>query len=383
MPIVRTQKTSIAWLNLIHARIKFLVSLGGVTFAVFLIFMQLGFFGAVLNSAKLVYDHLNFDILLISRKSLDATVTQPISRRRLYEAYGITEIESVMPFYIGFKQWRNPQTKLNRAILVMGFNLKDEVFRIPEIPENLQVLKRQDTLLFDKSSRSEYGVPKIGSFVELGGRFHRLLGIYTMGTALRFDGSVIVSDTQFTRVFAGANLDNVNLGLIIVKPETDVEATVSQLRQILPGNIEVLSRREAEFRDQKYWVISTSVGYIFGIGTVMGFIVGAVISYQALYQNVAEYIHEYATLKAIGYSNLRISLIVIKQAVILGVIGYIIGFILANTAYYLTFTATNLPIYMTVNRTIGVFLVSILMSTGSGMISIKKVLTCNPADLFV
>jgi putative ABC transport system permease protein len=217
----------------------------------------------------------------------------------------------------------------------------------------------------------------------LGGRFHRLSGIYTMGTALRFDGSVIVSDTQFTRVFAGANLDNVNLGLIIVKPGTDVEATVSQLRQILPGNIEVLSRREAEFRDQKYWVISTSVGYIFGIGTVMGFIVGAVISYQALYQNVAEYIHEYATLKAIGYSNLRISLIVIKQAVILGVIGYIIGFILANTAYYLTFTATNLPIYMTINRTIGVFLVSILMSTGSGMISIKKVLTCNPADLFV
>lgn len=379
---IRRKRIPIAWLNLIHTKVKFLVSIGGITFAVFLIFMQLGFLGAVLNSAKLVYDHLNFDILLISRKSLDATVTQPISKTRLYQAYGLSGIKSVAPLYIGFKQWRNPSIKLNRAILVMGFNPKDKVFRLPEIENYSEVLQKQDNLLFDQLSRSEYGFTTANIDVELGGRSHRIAGTYKMGTALRFDGSVIVSDIQFTRIFANANLEDVSLGLITVEPGADVAAIVSYLHRILPGNIEVLSRQEAEFRDQKYWITSTSIGYIFGTGALMGFIVGAVISYQTLYQNVAEYLHEYATLKAIGYSNLRISLIVIKQAMVLAVIGYTAGFILANGAYYLTFSATNLPIYMTLSRTIGVFLVSVLMCTTSGVISIKKVLASNPADLF-
>jgi putative ABC transport system permease protein len=376
------RKTPIAWLNLLHSKVKLLVSLGGITFAVFLIFMQLGFLGAVLNSAKLVYDHLNFDILLISKKSLDATVTQPISRDRLYQAYGFRGIKSVSPFYIGFKQWRNPETKLSRAILVMGIDIKDDVFRIPEIESNLELLKHQDNLLFDKISRSEYGKPRVGEYVELGGRSHRISGGYKMGTALRFDGSVIVSDTQFVRIFTGSSLEDVSLGLIAVEPGTDIAALIRQLRTNLPGNIEVLSRQQAEFRDQKYWLTSTNIGYIFGTGALMGFFVGAVISYQALYQNVAEYLHEYALLKAMGYSNLHVSLIVIRQALILAVAGFSAGFTLALFAYYLTFTATNLPIYMTLQRIVGVFLTSIFMCTISGVISVRKVLVSNPASLF-
>lgn len=378
----RLQKTPIAWRNLFHVQARLLVATGGIGFATMLIFMQLGFFGAVLKTATLVYDHLNFDLLIIPRKAVDATVTQTFERRRLYQVGGGEGVDSVKPFYVAFKQWRNPRTKLTRAILVMGFNPKDDVFLIPEIPDNLSIVQRQDTVLFDRLSRSEFGASTIGLKTELGGRRQTLGGMFTMGPSLRFDGAVIVSDQNFIRIFDGRSVNDVSLGLIKLKPGADIKVVQAQLRQTLPGNLEVLTRREAEARDQKYWVTSTSVGYIFGIGAVMGFIVGTVIVYQILYTDVSDHLLEYATLKAIGYSNFKLSLIILQQAALLAIFAYIPSFFVALGLYKITFIATNLPIQMTVSRTILVFFVTFVMCISSGLISLRKVIEATPGDLF-
>ena len=52
--------------NLVHGKTRTLVALGGVCFAVTLLFMQLGFFASVPLTAMLTYDALDFDILLVS-----------------------------------------------------------------------------------------------------------------------------------------------------------------------------------------------------------------------------------------------------------------------------------------------------------------------------
>ncbi len=378
----RWQKTPLAWRNLVHVQARLLVATGGIGFAVMLIFLQLGFFGAVLKTATLVYDHLNFDLLIIPRKAVDATVTQTFERKRLYQAAGVEGVESVKPFYVAFKQWRNPTTKLTRAILVMGMNPKDEVFLIPEINDNLSVIQRQDTLIIDKRSRAEFGNPQIGTKTELGGRRQTVGGLFTMGPSLRFDGAVIVSDQNFIRLFAGRSVDDVSLGLIKLTNGADIQLVQAQLQEILPGNLEVLTRREAEARDQKYWVTSTSVGYIFGIGAVMGFIVGTVIVYQILYTDVSDHLPEYATLKAMGYSNYRLSVIILQQAILLAVLGYVPAFFVALGLYKITLIATNLPIAMTAIRAIVVLSTTLFMCTASGLISLRKVINANPADLF-
>lgn len=378
----RLQKTPIAWRNLFHVQARLWVATGGIGFATMLIFMQLGFFGAVLKTATLVYDHLNFDLLIIPQKAVDATVTQTFERKRLYQAGGVNGVKSIKPFYVGFKQWRNPTTKLTRAILVMGFNPKDDVFLIPEIKDNLSIIQRQDTVLFDRLSRSEFGASTIGLKTELGGRRQTLGGIFTMGPSLRFDGAVIVSDQNFIRIFAGRSVDDVSLGLIKLKPGADIKVVQEELRQTLPSNLKVLTRREAEARDQKYWVTSTSVGYIFGIGAVMGFIVGMVIVYQILYTDISDHLSEYATLKAIGYSNFELSLIILQQAILLAILAYIPSFFVALGLYKITFIATNLPIQMTLTRAVFVFCATGVMCISSGLISLRKVIEASPGDLF-
>ena len=55
---------SLAYRNLIHSKVRSLVAIAGIGFAVTLLLMQLGFLNSVSLSATLIYDTLDFDILL-------------------------------------------------------------------------------------------------------------------------------------------------------------------------------------------------------------------------------------------------------------------------------------------------------------------------------
>lgn len=372
----------IAWQNLIHAKTQFLIALLSVSFAVTLMFTQLGFFGAVLKTATSVYDHLNFDIVLMSNKALESTVAQYFPRQRLYQAAGIKGIESVMPFYIAFKQWQNPETKLRRPMLVMGFNLQDQIFRIPEVYTHTQSLQREGTLLLSRLSRPEFGPQKVGLKTELGKHRVEVVGFFTMNPSLRTDGIVIMSDTDFIRIYPGRSLNDLSMGLIKLQKGANVKLIVQRLRQNLPRDVDVLSRKEAEAKDQQYWVRSTSVGYIFGLGVISGFIVGAVIVYQVLNANVTEHLHEYTTLKAIGYNNYHLSVIVLQSSFILSILGFLPGLFMSLGIYNLTYAVTKLPVYMTFSRIILVGLLTIFMCSISALIALWKAFIIDPADVF-
>lgn len=373
---------ALAWLNLIHAKTRFFVALSAIGFAVTLIFIQLGFLGAVLKTATFIYDNLNFDIILISPKSLEASYTLPFSRQRLYQAAAIPGVASVNPFYVSFKQWRNRETKFTRSILTMGFNPKDKVFKDPEINKYRLELQGQDKLLMNRFSRPEFGSREVGLKTELGGRNIEVVGFFSMTNSLRADGTVVMSDQNFIRLYNGRSFDDISLGLINIKDNVDLTKVIKNLRQALPKDVEVLSREQAGERDKNYWLTSTSIGIIFGTGAIMAFIVGTVIVYQVLYTDITEHLNEYATLKAIGYSNFKLSQVILQEAVILAFIGFIPAFLITLGLYALTRSATGLPMAMSYGRASFVFLLTNVMCSVSGLLSLRKVLTTDPADVF-
>ncbi|ACC80744.1 ABC transporter permease DevC [Nostoc punctiforme] len=372
---------ALAWLNLIHAKTRFFVALSAIGFAVTLIFMQLGFLGAVLKTATFIYDNLNFDIVLISPKSLEASYTLPFSRQRLYQAAAIPGVASVAPFYISFKQWRNPETKFTRSILTMGFNPKDKVFKDPEINKYRLELQSQDKLLINRYSRPEFGSRQVGLKTELGGRDIEVIGFFSMTNSLRADGTVVMNDQNFIRLYTGRSFNDISLGLINVNDRDNINKIIQNLKQVLPKDVEILSREQAGERDKNYWLTSTSIGIIFGTGAIMAFIVGTVIVYQVLYSDITEHLSEYATLKAIGYSNFRLSKVVLQEAVILAFLGFIPGFFISSSLYIITRLATGLPMEMSYGRASFVFILANIMCSISALLSLRQVLTTDPADV--
>ena len=378
----------LAWLQLTREKIRLVIALAGIGFAVILMLMQLGFRDALYESSVILHQKLRGELVLISPQSNSLAAMKTFSSQRLYQALGVEGVAAVNPIYLDFAFWKNPQTQRTRGILVLGFNPKASPFNLTEVEQNLAQVRLEDVVLFDRASREEFG-PIAALFdqgqrvvTEVSGRKVRVGGLFTLGVSFAADGNIFTSDLNFVRLFSGRSLREIDIGLIRLQPGVDPEQVRQVLKATLPNDVVVFSKPEFIQFEKDYWATSTAIGFIFTLGTTMGFIVGTVIVYQILYTDVSDHLAEYATLKAMGYKSTYLFKVVLQEALILSVLGYIPGFALCLGLYQLTRNATALPLFMTFSRSLTVLLLAIIMCIVSGAIALRKVQAADPADIF-
>jgi putative ABC transport system permease protein len=284
--------------------------------------------------------------------------------------------------------WKNPETRATRSIMVVGFEPEKNIFYLPGVQRNKHLIKTADIVLFDAASRPEYGpVPELFEKqkiveTEIESRRVKVKGFFELGASFGADGNVVTSDLNFLRIFENRSKGLIDIGVIQVKPGTNIEAILEEMRDKLPQDVYYFSKEEFVAWERSYWESSTPVGFVFGLGASMGFVVGIVIVYQILYTDVADHLPEYATLKAMGYRDGYFLMVVFQEAIILALIGYIPGFGISNILYVLTNKATSLPIIMTVSRAIFVLILTVFMCFVSGAIAVRKLQEADPADIF-
>ncbi|MDX1480599.1 MAG: ABC transporter permease DevC [Woeseiaceae bacterium] len=379
----------LGWLQLRHKPLRLLVALAGIAFAVLLILMQLGFRSALFESAVRIHERLRYDIALFSVESVFIVRPQSFSIRRLYQARGFDEVQSIAPVYLAPTTWKNPWNNDRRSINVMGFDPQDDVLDTPGFSEGRLLTVKQDTVIFDRRSRPEFGpvaahIDEQGQIVttEVNDREVDVVATFDMGTSFGIDGSIITSDDNWLRIFPNHPRSEIHIGLIKVRDGADVADVRDRLRDYLPDDVLVMTREDFVERETAYWDSATPIGYVFFFGAIMGLVVGAIIVYQILFADVSEHFHEYATLRAIGYSNRFVSGIVLQQAVILALLGYVPGVLVANWLYGSAAEATNLPIYLTERRFIIVLIMTLAMCSISALLAVRKLHRLDPADVF-
>lgn len=382
-------KTPLAWLQLTREKVKLLIALAGIGFADMLMFVQLGFQGALFNANLRLPRNLKGDIILLSTQSEAIFILNSFSRRSLYQALAIEGVESVSPVYINMAIWKNPVRGNTRQIMVIGFNPKDSILDVPGLNrQNRSQIQLTDVVLFDDKSRAEFGpIARLYQqenrvTAEIGRHRVKIGGFFTLGASFTADGTIITSDLNFWRLFPDRPPGLIDVGLISLKPGTDVDQAIAHLKTKLPEDIQVLSKQEFIETERTYWQEYTAIGFIFALGTAIGFIVGTVIVYQILYTDVAEHLPEYATLKAMGYSDRYFVQIVLQEAVILAVLGYFPGYAISSVVYLLAAGATNLPVMMTLERAIAVLILTVIMCCISGTFALRKLAAADPADIY-
>jgi len=371
----------LTWRNLADNPVRTLVAIAGVCFAVALLFMQLGFRAAVENTANLVLAALDFDIVLTSPNYVMLTQAQTFPRRRLYQASANPDVKKVMPLYVSRQNWRHPEKRYFRSVVVIGINPSDEVVRNPELEAQRKLLAVDDTVLIDRLTRPDVGPQNTGLVTQVGPLNLKVAGTFAIGPGFE-TGLIVVSDKTFSRLYGGWPLDRVNLGLVKVRPGARPDDVANDLRQHLPVDIRVWARSEIEKQEEQYWVVNTSTGIIFNTGVIVAILFGVVITYQVLSLEVNSRLPEYATLKAMGFSDVYLAVVVLQQAVFVAVLSYIPGFLIALGIYATARGITNLPISMTVTRAVGVFLATLLMCSFSGLMAIRFLRKADPVDLF-
>ncbi|HIK19262.1 MAG TPA: FtsX-like permease family protein [Leptolyngbyaceae cyanobacterium M33_DOE_097] len=382
------RKTPLAWLQVTREKTRLAVAIAGIAFADILMFFQLGLMESAYSAATGIHYTLKGDLFLLNRLSDNFGTIKPFSRSRLYQALGATEVDSVNYLYTASAKWQNPETRTFWQVQLYGVDPGNPAVEIPSAAAQLSEIKKFNYVMFDRAARPELGDVTgqlaTNSFfpTQVNDLQVQVAGAFTLGASFTADGNLLMSDSTFLRLVNGRQPDQIDVGLIQLKPGADIEQAQAILRSLLPNDVLVLTKPEFIQRERAYWQQVSPIGVIFGFGTIVGFLVGTVIVYQILQADVSDHLAEYATLKAMGYNNTFLIGVLFQEALVLAVLGFIPGFAASLGLYSLVASATLLPVVMTVDRAAMVLSLTLAMCMASGAIASRKLQTADPADIF-
>ena len=377
----------LAWRQLRAEKSRLFAAMAGVMFACVLVFMQLGFRGALFDSATNMLGAMRADLFLMHPMTDASFRPEPLPRARAFQTLADPDVTVAVPIYLAQTGFRNPETGRKRTVQLIGLDAELGAVGFTGLAPLVDALKRPDTIAFDVRSRPEFGpigplFAERGPFdVQLGSRQMQLVGLVEIGPSFGADGNVVLSETNFRRVFE-RRVSNTDLVALKLRDGADARAVQERLRALLPGDVVVLTHAELVAHERSYWENGTPIGFIFVFGSLMGLVVGMVIVYQILFSDIASHLSEYATLKAMGYSNGYLSRVVMSEAFILAIIGFIPGLILSTWLYHWVGGATFLPLTMYPARGLTVFAMIFTMCALAGLLAMRKLRDANPADMF-
>jgi len=382
------RRIPLSWLLLSRQPVRLLVALAGISFAGILMFMQLGFRDGLFDASVTVHRKFDADLVLISPRSASSVRMAGFPRRRLIQALADPAVQGVTPVHWGLMLWRNPESRRNRAILVLGFEPDDPFFADPELASKTNVLKQKGRILFDQLSRPEFGPIadwyREGRTVEteIAGNRVRVEGLVSLGTSFGADGNLLTSTETFLDLMPQKPPGSIEVGLIRLQPGADPTTVLRRLEQRLPDDVMVLTKQGFIDFEQNYWKSSTAIGFIFTLGAAMGFVVGCVIVYQVLYTDVSDHLPEYATLMAMGYRLSHLLGVVLREGLYLAALGYIPAYLAGEGLYWFVRNATRLPVGMDLTRALTVLTMILVMCLLSALLAMRRLVDADPAEIF-
>ncbi len=413
----------LALCNLTHDRVRFALFALGITFAVILMSVQMGIRNALIDSNCKLVDKLKADIILVHPHRVSLFYREGVSRRRMSQAMTVAGVSSVHPLYIDYQLTllthtgaagppnENSTRKPSRSIRVLGLDPAAELISLPGLESGSPQwtkLRIRGTALFDRlakpdperSGQSVYGPVPAGNLwnktvaTEINGKALTLVGGFELGSDFAADGTLIMSEETFldlirTQVYPQNPTATADLGLIQVIATDSATVVRDRLRAALnaqPSNpdrdLEILTKAEFRQREAEFWLSMTPIGFAFNIGIGLAFLVGSVICYQILAGDVADHLGEYATLRAIGYPNRYLSSVVMQEALILAIAGFLPGMLVTAITFQVMAAMTGLPFEFTLQRVGWVAASTVAMCVGSGLLALRKAQTVDPANVF-
>jgi putative ABC transport system permease protein len=377
----------VAYLQLKKQPRRLFIALAGIAMSSLGILCQMGFEDSLFRSATRLFQEFDADIALISPQYQFMVLPAQFSERRLYQSLAVPGVESFSSVRLGIAPFKNPLTRINRNVYVVGASRDGGVFVNREWEQKLRSLQAPDAVLFDSHSRPEFG--PIGDLfhagpvaTEVANQRTRIVGTFEMGASFSADGTIFTTDEGFARLFPQRRAGLVDIGLIHLREGANVERAVEALRHALPDDVLVMTHQALNDREQKYWRGTTPAGFIFKTVLFISLVVGCVSVYQILSSDIAENLRQYATLKAIGYPDRYFIRLTFEKAWLLTSLAYPIGFVIAAAVYFAATHLTLVPLVMTSLRVLSVYAILLAAAFVAGLLAMNRLRNADLSELF-
>ena len=365
--------------NLLHDKIRLTVTLTGIVFAVVLIVVELGLFVGFTTTTSGLVDHSQADLWVTSKNVPYVELAVPFSERKLYQVRAVPGVLEAQKVISRWGQWKRSDGR-DESVQIVGVSPESSM----EQPWNLVQgsaadLRKPDAVIMDEMYKEKLGVHQVGEIFEINGRRARIVG-FTRGIR-SFTTSPYVF-TTFKRAQEYVNLPDDQTVFVLVKLAPG--ANVEQVRRgILASvaNVDVFTSHEFSRMTQFYWMFTTGAGVAVLLAALLGLVVGFVVVAQTIYATTMDHLREYGTLKAMGAPNSYVYKVIIKQAAMSAVIGYVLGMVVSGFVVRAS-QSGGAAILLPWQMAIGMFFLTLAMCVGAALVSISKVTSLDPAMVF-
>jgi putative ABC transport system permease protein len=370
---------SLARKNLLHDRLRFVITVAGVAFAVTLVLVQVGLFMGLLAKATVTIENARADIWVTSKNTPNVDFAHTFPETSVLRVRGIPGVERADNLLIQFMNIQLPNGAEEGCLV---YALDD--FTAWNLPWNVQGadvgdLRRGRNLLMDVSAERRFGPFHVGEYREILHRRFKIIGT-TTGAASFTTAPIVFMDFRNAQELLETVQGRTHYVLVKVAPGADVQTVAAEIRRRLPYN-DVHTRLDWAAKSRTYWVVSTGLGMNMGITVFLGILVGIVVVAQTLYTSAVEHVKEFGTVKAIGGSNWDIYRILGEQAVIAAVVGFALGGVLSFAMRPLL-AKLYLNVLVSPMFAASVFVGTVAMCLGAAMLSFRRVAGIDPALVF-
>ena len=369
----------LAWRNLTHERVRFVVMLVGIVFAVTLMAVQTGLLIGFIQTIALPIQATDAEIWVAGRgaRSIDMAAMMPDRWR--FQALSVPGVAAAGPYIHLYGRLKRPDGG-TEMVLVVGFDLATKHAAPWNVVEgNVADLAVPDSIIVDRLYREKLGIERIGQVLEINGKRVRVVG-FTDGIRTFTQTPHVFSDIKTARHLVDYGEDWLNYILVKVAPGADPAAVRARVAARMPET-DVYLREEFARRSWMYWLIETGAGFSLLISSALGLLVGAVITAQTLYATTIDRLSEYATLRAMGAPNAYLYAIILLQAVIAAAIGCTLGLGIAGAIVW-SARESSASLVMPFSLSAGLIVATCAMCSCAAVISIRKVMVLDPASVF-
>lgn len=374
---------AIALHNLIHDKHKLLLALVGIMFSVVLITLQLGILTNATHNASGLVSHAGADVWVMQPGTRNVDQCVVLSERRYYQVITVPGVAWAERLVVQFSPWRLSDGQQSTVTLVgleshsrltlpwsMACGQRDDVFH-------------QNGIIIDERERVRYGTSDgplaVDDRLEIGGRRARVAG-FSIGVGTFTFAPYVFTAYKRAQEFGGLGPDATKYVVVKAVPGLSAEELRDRILQRV-GDVDAYTTAEFAAKTSYYWLISTGMGLGVIAAATISLIVGTVIVGQTMYSATIERLHEYGTLKALGMGNLALAGIVVRQAIMTGMIGYAGGAVVA----YLVgnhLPRYNVPVEVSVGLLAAMLVVAVGMCVAASVSSVVRVFRLEPAIVF-
>lgn len=371
---------TLAFRNLFHDRVRLAVTLIGILFSIVLVAVQLGLY---LGSSYMItanIDHAKADLWITAygAKSFEDGGLLLTPRER-HQALATPGVKAVIPLIVKFAEWRKPAGGSTRVVIV-GTDAEDgglEPWAL--VNGTWEDIKAPELVAVDQTYLKDLGINGIGDTSQIATGRVRVRAL-TDGVRSFTQSPYAYTTLNRARSLIGIDGERTTFYLVQLEPGADLNAVQQDLRGRLEG-AEVLTQEEFRNRSLKQWLFRTGAGVALIGGALLGSLVGTVIVAQTLYSSTKDHLNEFATLRALGSSSGYIHQVILMQAGLSAVMGYLLGMTIALGILILS-QGSALPLVMTPGLAFWLFALTVGMCAISALAAIVKVTKIDPAVVF-